>query len=447
LFDNSHQHNYFCHNYLSAWLSVFRRNFQRGCKHAKEAVKTAETTGYVYHEALGLFVQAQVHFEKGNSQAANKTLLQFKKIIEPLSSLLLQYLYLLTKAQFSIDLGKDEVGLKYLQKGMKLGREETYQRLMCWWNPSTLTNLCIYALDNDIEIGYVQELINRQGLVPDSSPIEVEQWPWPLKIYSFGRFEIVKNGKPVRSSGKAQQKPLAMLKALLCLGGRNVAEIHLAEALWPEADGDMQHQSLATTLHRLRRLLGGKEMVEFNDGLISLNSRCCWVDIWAFERLLSHAEVESRKKELKSSFFAARYAEKAVKLYKGNFLPQNVDHWSINMRERLKSRFLRGVSFLGRNLEKIGEREKAISFYTQALEIDHLVEEFYQRLMICYHRMDRNADAVLVFRRCLKNFDKVLRISPSTQTKALYKNLLAKQYANQEKNESTEKKIKYVNNL
>ena len=447
LFDNTHQHNYFCHNYLSAWLSIFRHNFQRGLQHANEAAKTAQSTGFIYHEALGLFAQTQVFFEKGDYQGANKILLKFRRTIDPLSSQLLQYLYLLTKAQISMQTGKEEVGLKFLRKGMKLGREENYQRLMCWWNPATLTNLCIQALDNDIETDYVQELINIQGLVPEASPIEIEQWPWPMKIYSFGRFEIVKNGKPVRSSGKAQQKPLAMLKAIISLGGRNVAEVHLAEALWPEADGDMQHQALATTLHRLRRLLGGKEMVEFNDGHISLNSRCCWVDIWAFERLLSRAEVESRKKEMKSSFYAARYAEKAVNIYKGNFLPQNVDHWSIHMREKLKSRFLRGVSFLGRNLEKIGEREKAVSYYMQALEIDHLVEEFYQRLMICYHRMDRNADAVLVFRRCLKNFDKALKISPSTQTRALYKNLLAKQYSAREKDAGKEKKLKYVNNL
>jgi DNA-binding SARP family transcriptional activator len=305
----------------------------------------------------------------------------------------------------------------------------------------------MYALGNDIETDYVQELVNRQGFVPVSSPIEIEHWPWPVKIYTFGRFEIVKHGKPIRSSGKAQQKPLAMLKALICLGGRSVAEFHLAEALWPDAEGDMQHQSLATTLHRLRRLLGGKEMVDFDDGRISLNPRRCWVDAWAFERLLSQAEVESRIMEKKSSFFAAKYSEKAIKLYKGNFLSQNIDHWSIHMRERLKSRFLRGVSFLGRNLEKIGEQEKAVAFYLQALEIDPLAEEFYQRLMICYHRMDRNADAVLVFRRCLKNLIKVLKISPSTQTKALFKSLLAKQFVHQEKIESTKKKIKYVSNL
>ena len=83
------------------------------------------------------------------------------------------------------------------------------------------------------------------------------------KNYALGRFEIVKEGTPLRFNGKAQQKPLAMLKALIALGGRNVSEFHIAEALWPDSDGDMQHQSLATTLYRLRQILGEKEMIEY----------------------------------------------------------------------------------------------------------------------------------------------------------------------------------------
>jgi len=350
-------------------------------------------------------------------------------------------MFLLSRAQFSSGLGKEDISIKYLRRAMQLGREESYQNVMCWLNHATMTRLSMKALDNNIEVAYVRSLVNRQGLVPASSPIEIEEWPWPVKIYTLGRFEIVRNGKAIRSSGKAQQKPLALLKALISLGGRGVAEFNLAEALWPDADGDMQHQSLATTLHRLRRILGEKDMVDYQDGHISLNPKYCWVDAWAFERLLSQAEIEARKNEKKSSLFAARYAEKAVELYKGNFLPQNnMDHWSIHMRERLKSRFLRGVSFLGRNLEKIEEREKAVEFYQKALETDPLVEEFYQRLMICYHRMDRVADSVLVFRRCLKNFDKVLNITPSTQTRALYNNLVAKQYAPRQKIEMLQKK-------
>jgi DNA-binding SARP family transcriptional activator len=243
----------------------------------------------------------------------------------------------------------------------------------------------------------------------------------------LGRFEIVQSGTPLRFNGKAQQKPLAMLKALIALGGRNVSEFSLSEALWPDADGDMQHQSLATTLHRLRRILGEKDVIEYQDGHLSLNSRLAWVDVWAFERLLSQAEIESKKNEEKSPFFAARYAERATNFYNGNFLPQNnLDYWSIHLRERLKSRFLRGVIFLGRNLEKINEREKAALQYQKALEIDPLVEEFYQRLMICYHRMGQNAQAVSVFKRCQKNLQSMLNVEPSIQTKAIYKNLIAK---------------------
>ncbi|UCD66499.1 MAG: bacterial transcriptional activator domain-containing protein, partial [Deltaproteobacteria bacterium] len=104
----------------------------------------------------------------------------------------------------------------------------------------------------------------------------------------------------------------------------------------------------------------------------------------------------------------------------------NMDYWSIHMRERLKSRFLRGVIFLGRNLEKIGEREKAVLHYHKALEIDPLMEEFYQRLMICYNRMGHNADAVRVFKRCENNLQRLLKVEPSVHTVTILKNLHGK---------------------
>jgi DNA-binding SARP family transcriptional activator len=122
-------------------------------------------------------------------------------------------------------------------------------------------------------------------------------------------------------------------------------------------------------------------------------------------------------------FFAAKYAERAINFYNGSFLPQNnLDYWSIHIRERLKSRFLRGVIFLGRNLEKINQQNKAILQYQKALEIDPLVEEFYQRLMICC----RNSEAVSVFMKCQKNLRSLLNVEPSIQTKTIYNNLISK---------------------
>jgi ATP/maltotriose-dependent transcriptional regulator MalT/DNA-binding SARP family transcriptional activator len=427
LLDKGRQHCFFCHHYLSTWFSLSRGHVLRGITHAEEALKTAEKSGHVFHKALGIFATAQALYEKGKFSCAEKKLKQFDTFVVRTNSQLLQYLFYLSKAQFSFDLGKEEVGAKYLKKALKIGRENKYQKIPSWWNPSVMTRLCIKALERKIEEGYVRELISSQCIVPGESPIEIETWPWPIKIYTLGRFEIVKDGKPIRSTGKAQQKPLAMLKAIIALGGRGVSEEYLADALWPDSDGDMQHQSLATTLHRLRKILGGKDMIDFQDGYLSINSKYIWVDVWAFERQLSQAETELNRNEEKSVFFASNYAEKAIKLYKGGFLAQNsADHWCIHLRERLKSRFLRGVKLLGRCYEKMDKLDKAEECYIHALEIDSMIEEFYQRLMICYHRMDRAADAVLVYKRCQENLMNLLQVAPSHQTNSIYKNLFVK---------------------
>ena len=74
----------------------------------------------------------------------------------------------------------------------------------------------------------------------------------------------------------------------------------------------------------------------------------------------------------------------------------------------------------------IGECEKAVARYLQGLEVDLKVEEFYQRLMVCYARMGRNADAVAIYKRCQKNLNSMLKVEPSSKTKSIYKNILSK---------------------
>ena len=45
--------------------------------------------------------------------------------------------------------------------------------------------------------------------------------------------------------------------SLIALGGREASEERLSNALWPDADGDLAHESFTITLHRLRRLMAG----------------------------------------------------------------------------------------------------------------------------------------------------------------------------------------------
>ena len=170
----------------------------------------------------------------------------------------------------------------------------------------------VKALEEGIEVDYVRELIRRNRLAPDPANPDLEQWPWPVKVYTLGRFGLLVDDRPVEFGRKVQQKPLALLKALVALGGREVPEAKLTEFLWPEADGDLAHNSFEVALSRLRKLLGTDEALTLKEGRLSLSNRQCWVDVWAFARSLGQAE--KARKEGKGTVAIRHVREGAISL-------------------------------------------------------------------------------------------------------------------------------------
>ena len=131
------------------------------------------------------------------------------------------------------------------------------------------------------------------NLFPENPIYEIGEWPWPVKIHTLGKFELVLDGIPVHFSGKVRKKPLQMLKALISLGGKEVNEEQLTDLLWPEADGDQAHSAFSTTLSRLRGFIGYDKAIEIHGGKASLNPRYCWVDVWAFEEIIGHVGTKT----------------------------------------------------------------------------------------------------------------------------------------------------------
>jgi DNA-binding SARP family transcriptional activator len=259
-------------------------------------------------------------------------------------------------------------------------------------------------------------------MVPDEQSMGIENWPWPVKISLLGRFEISVDGKPVQFSGKVQKKPLLLLKALVALGKGEVKAEKLEDVLWPESDGDVAHQSFETTLHRLRKLIGCPNALDFSSGLAALNRGVCWTDVWVFENLLEEAGNQERQGRVDR---AVDLTEKAVSLYKGMFLPgETGEPWTVSPRERLRRKFLGAIQRLGRQWEEAGEWEKALSCYDRGLQVDDISEEFYQQTMVCYQCLGRIAQALDTYERCKRVLSAVLGVKPSPRTEAIRKSLL-----------------------
>jgi DNA-binding SARP family transcriptional activator len=256
-----------------------------------------------------------------------------------------------------------------------------------------------------------------------SIPAPDAQRDYPLQIFTLGRFSVARGVAPIRFARKAQHRPLQLLKALIALGGREVGSDRLGMALWPESEGDTAYNAFEITLHRLRKLIGIEKALVLSNGLLTLDNQICWVDVWAFEQAASHAETLLRSLHPNPDELAS-ISSKVVTLYHGHFLGRETpEPWSISLRERLRSKFLRHLLDVARHWEKIGQHEAAIQCYQKGLETDDLAEIFYQRLMVCYQQLGRKSEALAVYRRCRTTLSLILSITPSPATETIRRRL------------------------
>lgn len=374
------------YHHLRTLEALTKASMKQAALHADLALKFCKDMGNPFSLVQCNLAKAQVLHQFGKDGEANEYLAHSLEMARKMKSRLWEFYGLFAQALFALDQGKDASCLVFLRKALEMGKEEGYINTFIR-EPSAMARICARALDAGIEVEYVEELIRRRNLILEKPILHIENWPWPIKIYTLGRFELIKDGKPIRFSRKAQQKPLSMLKALIAFGGKEVREDQIEDAFWPEADGDAAHRSFNSNLHRLRQLLGHEEAIQLKEGRLTLDPRYCWADVWAFEDSLGRAEglwEEGRDES------AVKLTEKALEMYKGAFLSREIEQpWAMSTSERLRGKFLRSVGKLALHWKQFDQWEKTLNCYQKGLEVDDLAEEFYQGLMTCYQKLGR----------------------------------------------------------
>jgi DNA-binding SARP family transcriptional activator len=370
--------------------------------------------------AIAHIALAELYCRRGDGEAAQGHVALARRFGERLRSHVVEFMCLLLEADLNLEQGRAGEGIVRLRTALALGRSHGIVN-MYWWQPDTMVRLCMRALREGIEAGYVSALIRLRGLVPRNPPLDMEEWPWPVKVYTLGRFELHANGNPVLFSGKVQKKPLEMLKVLLALEGEESREGQIADLLWPEAEGDTARKSLKSTLHRLRYLLGNEKAVLMREGRLILNRCQVWTDVLAFEELLAKARV---KMDATDETEAIRLTEKALALYRGHFLDQGSDiRCIIALRNRLQGRFRTAILSLGNLWRDRGDQDRAMECYHRGVEVDDLAEELYRNLMSCYLSAGLRGELLTTFRNCGDALA-LHGLSPSRETVALYRQAL-----------------------
>jgi LuxR family transcriptional regulator, maltose regulon positive regulatory protein len=249
---------------------------------------------------------------------------------------------------------------------------------------------------------------------------------WPVRIRTFGRFEIEIDGAPLLRAGKAQRRPMAMLKVLVALGGSSVPEDRLIEIVWGDAPAGGDQKTFDVTLHRLRKLLGHDKVLIVTDRRVSINRELVWTDLWALERIVGAAAPCWGPAALQANPLE-RAESDVLALYVGAFLRDEPDTaWLLPVRDRLDSQFRRFIARQGDYWEAQARWDRAAELFERAIENAPLAESFYVRLMNGLRQQDKRTEAVDVYRRLRRLLAVTLGVEPGAPAQALLRDLTAR---------------------
>lgn len=413
----------FFYHVNSAWRAMLSGNPSLAADHMETIAAAVEKMGTPYYRILWKIGMAHAGLLLNRTRDAKKHIREAHRISLQMKSHVMEWNSLLVRAYVLLREGRSKDGLSALRDAFSLGHRFGYVHLE-FYRPEVMQYLCARALSAGIEPDYATGLIRKLRLAPPQDfgigiPMAyVEGWPYPVRICTLGRFEIFRDDRPVAFAGKIQKKPLDLLKAIIALGGTNVSEDRLIDGVWSDTEGDRAHKSFEMALSRLRALLGSDDAVHYHARQISLNFRHCWIDSSALEQIFDAVSRDG-------TAALPAFAEKAVNLYKGPFLPSETGmRWAVSKGELLKNRLIRLIVKAGRHHEQAEQWDTAIDLYLKGIDMDYLAEEFYQRLMVCYQALGNRADAVKTYNRCRSLLKAELGIEPSSETEALYKAMI-----------------------
>lgn len=416
----AHENSFY--HFLRSQEAIISGQFHKAHQHADLSLKILKKLGIPINICIVRLSKAQALHGLGRTVEAQRQVGEALRAAKQMGSSMLQFSALLLKAKMATDDGEEEFALVSIRDAMHLGKTNKYCISMVGQS-SDLMKVCALALEAGIEVDYVQDVIRRRGFIPEEPDLVSEDWPWPIKIMTLGGFELFIDGKPFSSLRRGPQKTLSLLKALVALGGKGVSEARIQDALWPDMEGDFAHNIFSTTLHRLRKILGRQEAIRVSQAAISLDAGHCWVDARHFSKMLEEAD-KAWEMGNDGAEKAVQFMNKAMATYKGGFLPGDDEHWTIPLRERLSSDFIRCVKKLGKYYETRDQLEEAIHCYDSGLMVDPLIEDFYGCLISCYCSTGKPAEAKMTFIRCRETFSKVLGVEPSKETQAIYRDLV-----------------------
>ncbi|HUE99005.1 MAG TPA: BTAD domain-containing putative transcriptional regulator [Anaerolineales bacterium] len=277
--------------------------------------------------------------------------------------------------------------------------------------------LLIHASQMGWEGGYVFQLLS-DGL----GLAGIEAHPgYQLRVQTMGGFQVWRGEEAVPSSGWRREKSRQLFQLLLTYRYSPLDRDQICEYLWAEADPATAQRNFKITLNTLYQVLeperdaGSESAYIFREGsTYGLRPRA---DIWL--------DADEFTKALKESKGNPSALQKAMELYKGEYLPDALyETWAAEESERLSALFLESADGLAEVLVEKKRFNEAIDLCQRILGQDNCWERAYRHLMLAYDGLNDRGQVGRTYQRCVQTLRDELDVSPTPETQKLYEQLV-----------------------
>lgn len=198
----------------------------------------------------------------------------------------------------------------------------------------------------------------------------------------------------------------------------------LSEALWDEDESDNPAGALKNLMYRLRTLLkknlGEGEYILTSRGVYYWNSE----KEVQFDAELFEQYCEAAKKETDTSEKISNY-EKAIELYKGDFMPKITDkHWVVTLSAYYHSLYLSAVKALAELYMGKERFEEAEQLCAEGLRYDAVDEWLHSYRITALIRQNKQQLAMECYEQAVKALYNALGVRKSAQLEAVHQELL-----------------------
>jgi ATP/maltotriose-dependent transcriptional regulator MalT/two-component SAPR family response regulator len=255
----------------------------------------------------------------------------------------------------------------------------------------------------------------------DSPVVSIHDNYHKINIDCFGPFRVSARGDEILLQEWRTTKARDLLAYLVHRRGPVQSDV-IIEDLWPDSELDQARAVLHTNLYYLRKALhaitDAEEIVIFGGGHYWLADGCYTADVDRFATLLSAALSQDG-----ATVVSAELLEKAISLYKGDYLEALDYAWVGSEQRRLKRVCLEARERLVRHYLDIGSCTRALLHALAVVEACPLSEDAHALAMRVYSRLGDLAAVREQYKSMVDLFNEELGSAPSPKVRRLYYSL------------------------